>query len=312
MEFRPFVPEAYAGTRSLTGLRYRGATLSITLHGFGDGPREVRLDGRPVPKAEVPARLEGDHTLEVWLNGVMPGGGVRLVENVASPATPVAGVEGGEAASPAARADRELVWSPVPGAIHYEIHRNGRRIAETRKTRHPASETDGVAEYQVLAVEERSLRSFLSEPVRVGPAEAARTAEPADRALETVHAGHQGAGYARSTADEQAPIEIRIDVHRAGRYAVDARYANGAGPISYGHGAAARTLLVDGRPAGTLLMPQRGARRWDDWGYTNAVTVWLEPGPHTLAVAWRPPNRNLSGEVDEALVDHLRWTRLAE
>ena len=307
MELRPFVPRPYAGTRTLEGLRYRGAILNVTVHGFGDAPREVRLDGRVVPRAEIPAELTGEHTLEITLNGEMPAGGIELVGNVAAPATPEARLEG----------DR-LVWHPVPGAARYEVVRNGEPLLVTEATEARAVETAGVAEYQVRAVDGRGLASFLGEPIRVGPDAATRiveppvaTREPRAGRSDPEHADHPVAGYARLTLDRNTALELPISVESAGWYAIDARYANGSGPVSYGDRAATRALEVDGRPAGTLLMPQRGADRWDDWGYTNPVRVYLEPGPHTVTVAYRPANRNMSGETDEALLDHLRVTRLA-
>jgi len=307
MELRPFVPRPYAGTRTLEGLRYRAATLDVTVHGFGDAPREVRLDSRVVPRAEVPAALTGEHTLEITLNGEIPAGGIEQVENVAAPATPGAWLEGGR-----------LRWERVAGAARYEVVRNGEPLRVTEETAVPAAEPAGVAEYQVRAVDGRGLASFLSEPVRVGPDAATRIVEPPAAARQPragrsdpEHADPPVAGYARLTPDRNPALELPISVAAAGWYAIDARYANGSGPVSYGDQAAARSLQVDGRPAGTLLMPQRGMDRWDDWGYTNPVRVYLERGPHTVTVAYRPANRNMNGESDVALLDHLRITRLA-
>jgi hypothetical protein len=293
LELRPFVPRPYRGTRTLDGLRYRGATLSVTVHGFGDAPREVRLDGRPVPRAEVPAALTGAHVLEITLNGAIRAGGIELVDNVATPATP------------AARREGELLrWEPVEGAVRYQVVRNGEPLLVTAETAARAVETAGVAEYQVRAVDARGLASFLGEPVRVGPAAATWIAEPPPSALD-------GAGHAHLGAGLDSRLDVAISIESAGCHAVEARYANGSGPISYGDKAAARALEVDGRPAGTLLMPQRGIGRWDDWGTTNAVRVWLEAGRHTLTLADRPALRNMSGATGEALLDHLRITRLA-
>lgn len=307
LELRPFVPRPYAGTRTLEGLRYREATLTVTVHGWGAAPREVRLDGRELPRAEVPAELTGAHTLEIVLDGKLPAGEIAMVENVATPATPEARLDG----------DR-LRWEPVEGAARYEVLRNGELILATEELTAPAVEAFGVAEYQVRAVDGRRLASFLSEPVRVGPARAVQVVEPPPAALEPKPAGsevgtgrRQGASYARLTRDRNPKLEIPITIESAGRYAIDARYANGGGPVSYGHGAVARALWIDGRPAGTLLMPQRGADRWDDWGYTNPVVVHLDSGHHTLTVAYRPAHRNMAGNAGEALLGHIRVTRLA-
>ncbi|HEU0080231.1 MAG TPA: hypothetical protein VFQ76_21470, partial [Longimicrobiaceae bacterium] len=51
LAFAPMVPPAYAGERTLSGLRYRGAVLTVTVRGSGDGVASARLDGRPVERA---------------------------------------------------------------------------------------------------------------------------------------------------------------------------------------------------------------------------------------------------------------------
>jgi hypothetical protein len=296
LELRPFVPRAYAGTRTLTNLRYRDATLTLTVHGFGCAPREVRLDGRVIPHAEVPAGLAGAHTLEVTLDERMPEGAVNLVANVAAPATPGARLEGGE-----------LRWEPVAGAVRYAVHRNGRRVAVTAETRAPVVEEDGFAEYQVRAEDTRGLASFLGEPVRVGPAAASWPVE----AEGTGGTGGDDPGAVRLTTASPA-LHLAVEIPTAGWYAVDARYANGSGPVSYGDRAAVRTLSVDGRRAGKLLLPQRGMGRWDLFGYSNALPVRLDVGAHTVGVSLEPEDRNMNGAVNEALLDHVRLTRLAE
>ncbi|WP_427892154.1 MGH1-like glycoside hydrolase domain-containing protein [Kribbella sp. GL6] len=61
--FHPTVPTTYAGEWSLRSLRYRAATLDITLHGDGTEVRSVQLDGKDV--THVPATLTGHHHVVV-------------------------------------------------------------------------------------------------------------------------------------------------------------------------------------------------------------------------------------------------------
>ncbi|GAA3084587.1 glycogen debranching enzyme [Kribbella aluminosa] len=62
---RPTVPTAYAGEWSLRSLRYRAATLDLTVRGEGTEVRSVHLNGRPQDAPHVPATLTGHHHLEV-------------------------------------------------------------------------------------------------------------------------------------------------------------------------------------------------------------------------------------------------------
>ena len=300
LRFAPFVPRAYAGTRTLRNLRYRNMTLTVIVHGFGDAPRAVRLDGKTVERAAVPATLSGTHTIEITLDGELATSAIALVDNVTSPATPVTTLEA-----------NRLTWRTVAGADSYVITRGGERLGATRATEWRIAETGGVSEYQVQAVSASGLTSFFSEPVRVGPADAITVVEP-NAPLETSGSGYDGGGYVTLRATPGVSFALSFNAPTAGWYAVDARYANGNGPVSYGYRASARGLLVDGRRAGTLLLPQRGQERWDDWGYTNAVRVWLAAGPHTLSVEYTPADRNMDGIVDHSRLDHLRITRLAD
>jgi hypothetical protein len=296
--FRPMVPPGYSGTRTLSGFHYRRSTLTVTVHGSGNGVAHARLDGRPVARAEVPATLAGEHTLEITLNGRWPAARVNVVDNRFAPETPVAALSA-----------ETLAWAPVPGAVRYTVYRNGRVDRSTTQTRAAIARGAAVAEYQVAAVDAAGSESFPSEPVRVAPASAMTLARPRG-ALEREHEGFTGEGYVRLTREQNTAVEIPVHLSCAGTYEIDARYANGSGPINTDSKAALRSLSVDGRPAGVLAMPQRGAGRWSDWGYSTVVRADLAAGDHTLTLAYTPLDENMDRAVNTALLDHVRLTRL--
>ena len=157
-----------------------------------------------------------------------------------------------------------------------------------------------LGEHQVVAVDSGGLQSFLSEPLRMVPAGAEQVFRPAGAPV----------GPVRIERAAGRPVKFAVRVPHAGRYAIDVRYANGSGPINTEDKVAVRTLLVDGRAAGVLVMPQRGAGRWDDWGYTNPLVVSLAAGRHTLSLAWTPLDENMNRHVSTALLEHLRVTLL--
>lgn len=299
LAFRPMVPPAYGGDRTLSGLRYRDATLTVTMRGFGDGVAGASLDGRPVERAEIPATLAGDHTLEIRLNGRWPAGRVKVVENRFAPGTPVVALRGAT-----------LTWTPVPGAVRYAVYRDGRPGASTPATRFRIGREQLGAEYQVLAVDSAGLESFLSEPVRVVARGAEVVARPSGAPLERDHPGFTGGGYVRLTREQNTTMQVPVTLTCGGEYAVDVRYANGSGPINTDSKAAVRTLLVDGRPAGVLVMPQRGEDLWTDWGFSTLVRTSLSAGTHTLALAFTPLDENMDRRVNTALLDHVRLTRV--
>ena len=291
LAFRPFVPRAYDGERTLRKLRYRGAELTVTVRGFGAGVERAVLDGRPLERAEIPADLTGAHHVEITLDRVVPGGEIQLVENRFAPATPRVSLEG----------DR-LVWAAVPSAARYTVFRNGRPVGDTAELQARIERGTALSEYQVLATDSAGVDSFLSEPVRVVPAGAEWILEPAARVT--------GPGHVRLTTERNTDVRMTARVPATGVYAIDARYANGSGPINSDDKAAVRTVFIDGKRVGALVLPQRGTNLWDDWGYSNPLRVRLTAGVHTLAVRYTESDRNMNGAVNTALLDHVRITRL--
>ncbi len=71
LSFAPHLPAGW-GDVTLRHLRYRGANLTIALHGAGAAIRSFQLDGRTAP-ATVPDTLTGDHTIDITLTGAPAG-----------------------------------------------------------------------------------------------------------------------------------------------------------------------------------------------------------------------------------------------
>ncbi|MGH9457438.1 MAG: glycogen debranching protein, partial [Thermoanaerobaculia bacterium] len=279
LAFEPFVPEGYAGERRLEGFRWREATLDVVVRGFGDRVSEARLDGQPLPRAEVPATLNGRHEIEIVLDGSLEPSAIHLVDDLWSPPTPATNLDGAA-----------LSWEPVEKAVSYEVHRNGGIERATTGTSVAVTAGAELAEYQVLAIGERGLASFLSEPVRAGP----------ERIVEFQD------GPVRVTPSENTLVHVPIEVDRAGVWSIDVLYANGSGPVNSNDRAAVRSLLVDGERAGALVMPQRGMGAWDEFGYSSPVHVRLDAGAHRLTIAYREIEANMDVEVNDAVIRAVR------
>lgn len=299
LAFRPAVPPGFDGERTLSNLRYRDARLTVTVRGFGNGVARAHLDGEPLEGAEIPATLAGEHTLEIWMNGRWPAGKTNLVQNRWAPRTPAVSLH-----------DGVLTWPAVREANRYVVYRNAVPLRSTEQLRLTIEATEEYAEYQVSAVDSAGLESFLSEPVRWAPAGTEMVAPPAGATLEREYTGFTGGGYVALTRERNTTVAVPVAVACGGMYAVDARYANGSGPVNTEAKAAIRTLLVDGRAAGVLVMPQRGTNRWTEWGYSTSLPVLLSPGAHTLTLTYTPLDENMDRRVNTALLDHLRLTRL--
>ena len=299
MAFRPMVPRSYGGERTLRGLHYRGATLTVTVRGYGDSVASARLDGAPIARAEALASLTGAHTIEITMNGKWPAATTHVVENRFAPATPHASLTG-----------NTLAWDAVKGAGRYAVYRNGQLLGRTTRTTAVVRPRDGLDEYQVLAINAAGDQSFLSEPVRVVAEGGEQLVKPAGDSLEREHSGYSGSGYLRLTRERNVSVTIPVQVSSAGRYAIDFRYANGNGPVNTEDKVAVRTVIVDGDTAGVVVLPQRGVNRWTEWGWSNALRVTLGAGAHTVTVAYTRFDENMNRRENTALLDALRLTRL--
>ena len=312
--FRPVVPEVFGGERVLRGVRYRGATLTVTLRGTGTHVMRATLDGRVMSAAEVPATLMGAHDVLMELDGAAASG-AAVSSGAGAAAGAAAGASAGAArlrgrmvaaafapATPAvslriAGRDTSLTWAAVPTAVRYVMYRDGRAVDTVKTPSKAVRSASALSEYQVLALDARGLASFLSEPVRVVAAGAEIVSRPPGAPL-------------RLERTLNTSVMWDIAVPRDGRYALDARYANGNGPINTEDKAAVRTLLIDGREAGVLVMPQRGSGRWGEFGFSNAITLDLRAGRHAVEVRYAPLDRNMNGVESTAVLEGLRATRV--
>jgi hypothetical protein len=302
LHLRPFIPKNYTGTRTLTGVSYRDATLDITVRGHGTRVVQVTLDGESLDRPVIPADLKGPHKVRVVMSGGLPGGEIRLVENQYTPATPQVTRQGDA-----------LVWPGVDRAVAYRVVRNGEAVATQEYTRYelPSTRPAALHEYQVEAIGDDGLRSFRSEPVRVVADAAVQTiaADAFDADLAIEDPGYTGAGYLPLTQTQHTDVSTDVTIEEAGQFVVDVRYANGNGPVNTSNKAAIRTLTV-GAEEGVIVMPQRGDRVWNDWGYSNTLRVRLPKGTHTLRLHYDALDENMNRETNAAHLDHIRLVRV--
>lgn len=122
--------------------------------------------------------------------------------------------------------------------------------------------------------------------------------------------GFTGKGYAVLTRAENRTLKIRFQVKEAGRYVLDFRYANGSGPVNIDNKCAVRALAIDGKAVGPVVLPQRGANEWSDWGWSSANAVDLKAGEHVATLTFESWNENMNAQgTNTALIDYLRVWR---
>ena len=291
LQFKPFVPRSLAGERSLTNFKYRNSCLAIRIKGYGNQVKSVTLDGKAIVDGIVPADLSGTHTVNIILANNTIGGISNVQPNYTAPETPVVTDDNGQ-----------LSWSPIKSATGYQLLKNGRYVS-TVKTTHLPVTASAYAEYQVAAEDAKGISSFYSEPVAVVPSGAGQTVRAADFAS-------AAKGVVNISKATNTVLRLPVNITSDGVYAINFDYANGNGPVNTENKCAIRTLTVDDRFVGTIVLPQRGREAWSDWGYTNYVKVKLSRGKHILSLQLEAANENMNSLINQAMVDTMQIIKL--
>lgn len=313
LKFTPFVPKALDATRTLSNFSYRGATLNITVSGYGANVKSITLNGKTMtPGKTIPAKkLKGVCDIHIEMdNEPIPAMAVNHQPNAKTTITPITRLVNdpllnGEGVPFA----NKLQWQPIEYCQNYTVLRNGKPIATVSTTSYPATEP-GV--YQVIATGQSGVPSFASEPlsnretkVYQMPDEktSATSSEISYQPTQSI-SGFSGKGFAELDKTS-APLEVTVDIPETGVYTISFIYANGNGPVNTENKAGIRTLTLDGNKAATMVFPHRGVANWDDWGMSNYVTLPMEKGRHVFSLIYLPEDENMNINTNHVLVDAL-------
>lgn len=307
----PFVPEVLGGERTLSNFPYRGAKLNITVNGYGDKPSKITINGKPFDfqkNSVIPAKmLTGNVNIVVDMdNQPIPEMKVNMVPNLKAPLTPITWLSNDAAyEGEGVPVNNLLQWNPIEYIAEYIVLKNGQEVARTRQTSYPAM-VDGV--WQVIGVSSDGTQGFASEP------RSNRASDFSEMEGETVAMvspeisyptdkveGFRGKGFVET--DHKNPASTTIEVPNDGLYSISFRYSNGNGPVNTENKAAVRSLYIDGKDVGTIVMPHRGVANWNDWGFTNSIKVNLNQGPHKLLLKLNPEDENMNLSTNHALID---------
>lgn len=312
----PFVPGPLADERQLKGFPYRDATLDITVKGHGANVKSMTVNGVEQPDHKIAPDATGHLDVVIEMdNAPIPAIGVNHAPNAKAPLTPIARLShDSRLDGKDVPVDNLLSWNPIEYIGHYIVLRDGERIAQTRQTTFDAVIP---GEYQVIGVSGDGTEGFASEPVSNRQARIYEplkentklTSPEVSYAPEAPIGGYRGSGFVELD-HLTPPVTFKVKAPKAGRYAVNLRYANGNGPVNTENKCAVRTILVDGKVTGTVVMPQRGVANWDDWGLTNPVITELTAGNHEITVTYLPADENMNLGTNHAIVDHLILTEI--
>ena len=296
--FRPFVPFALRGNRSLTNFKYRDAVLDINMHGYGNQIKSFTLDGKSSEPA-IAANLQGHHTIKIILadNSFQPAS-INSAGQYVSLDAPVV-----------TYANNTLSWNAVKGTNQYIFLKNGKALVATEKTIFPITNYKH-AEYQVIAVDAKGIQSFASEPLMISDKTITYEIENNAEKSSLPYKGFSGNGFVETSKTKNTALTIPVTIAADGVYAIDFRYANGNGPTNTENKCAIRTLKEGDQILGTVVLPQRGKGEWSNWGWSNFVRVAFTKGKHILTISLEPFNENMNGEINQAMLDKMRIVKI--
>ena len=273
LAFHPFVPKALAGTRKLDGFKYRGADLNITVSGYGNKIKSFKVNGKEQKPFIAANKAKGKMNIEIVMaDNEIAGMKVNHQAQKNAPLTPIAWLE-----------EDVLIWNPIEYIGEYIVLRDGKEVARTHATAFDAS---APGEYQVIGVAGDGTEGFASEP---------RSTRK-----------HSYYSIDDKNNDKTSLLNIPVNVDEAGEYYVSVNYANGNGPVNTENKCAIRTLSVDKKPSGIIVMPQRGRNNWDEYGWSNSIKVNLTQGKHILTIDFRPENENMNIATNHAIISGIR------
>lgn len=290
LEFKPFVPKKFKGTKSLTNLKYRNSILNITIEGHGNQIASITLDGNNLEDAKIPSSLSGEHDIHITLaNNDAKIREINLVDNYYAPETPEIKMNGDK-----------IQWGPIENAREYLVFRNGKQHNKTIATKFLIQEQyDTYTKFQVASVDENGVESFLSEPVLTEPdATITVEAENAKTAKATTIKGEQ---CIHILPDSTTRHEYRINVPQKGRYLLSCHYIN-EGSYQSGISCAVRSVYINNVYQGALVLPIN-SNEGSNWEESPYLVLELSEGKQTLKVKYEDFNENMHEEKNEAYIN---------
>jgi hypothetical protein len=289
LTLQPVVPQAFAGRRILRNFHYRKAVLTIEVRGFGDNVRAITVDGKR-GSPFVSADLVGPHVIVIDLDDKpLRSSRLNLIKDTTAPDTPLPILE-----------KKVMSWKPTRGALCYQVYRDGVPLKTVNDTSFMIPDSNDFSSYQVAAVSSSSVSSFLSSPLLVE-----------DNVVVLPVSSQDGRVPYESLDESGSPVlNVLWNAPETGTYKMAFHYANGSGPINTDNKCAIRSLFVDGKEVGPIVLPQRGLNDWNNWGWSNDVTVHLGAGRHTVSLRFKPEDSNMNRVVNRARIDSVALRRM--
>ena len=305
LRFSPVIPKEMQGHRELNGFKYRDATLNIEVDGYGSSVVSFMIDGEQQTEPLIKTDVKGEHNVKIVLKSTKDEiSKINMVDNISTP----------RLISEISNDNGTISWQAIQPASEYVIYQNGierGRIDIKRNISTYSLNTDSLfsGELQICAYDKKYGMGFASEPIRLYDKELFYEVEDYSPRSEFAASGYNGNGFVKTDKDTNTKITMKVNIPDAGWYAMDLKYANGNGPVNTDNKCAIRSINLDGKYLGSIVMPHRGTGEWNNWGWTNSIKSYFAAGEHTIEIYYANYNINMNIKTNMALIDCLRLTK---
>lgn len=301
MYFSPFVPSSLTGPKTLTGLKYRDATLTVQVNGTGNQVKSFTINGKESSSFMLPADTKGNVEIVIEMAGnAVEGQSVNNQPQAWVPSTP------------------EINWTGLQGeitnyteGIEYEEYINSNMLQEISTSSISFVPQDSYTLMNIVPVSQEHYVGYTCKPYEYIP-DGALITVPADRigvTGTTLIADRKVASqFVETSKSRNRRMDFTVAVDEGGDYFVDFCYANGSGPVNTDNRCALRILYVNDAEAGAVVMPQRGKGEWMSTGLSNMLRVKLRKGINDMSL--RLDMDNMNGKINCALIRYARVIRV--
>lgn len=280
IRFRPTVPCMLTGTKTITGFHYRNSELTVRIHGTGVTVTKFAIDSLEVADRIFPADMHGEHTIDIYMAGDTPvSKPINMSGTVIMPTVP----------DVKWRDSRTATIANFSSAIAYNVYLNGILEEQIQTRTYSLYKAPEYTEVCIVPVS-GEITGYTMRPYGYVPDGSSFMIDASDIAkggTQLIKDRRLAKQFVALTIYRNRSLRFTFIAPEAGSYLISLRYANA------GERCALRTLRVNGRNAGTLVMPIYGIGGWMGTTASSMLSIHLEKGPNMIGIDYPPlPGNN--------------------
>lgn len=307
LKIAPCVPKGLKGPIAVTGIRHGKSSYNIIISGAGTEIASIDIDGRKLSSDTIPQTTDGHHLIKISMRQ-------EAGEDISALAAPVVTAPVWAPATPDVRVSdrtRRIRIINYSDSLSYAVFANGIRMDDITTGSYPLYRGKVYTELMLTPIASYRWTGYSPRPISYIPegdsvtVQAEREVAPVSF-VRSIRADHDS--LVELSPQINTRLRLSADVAEEGDYIIDVRYVDS--PL--GGPAALRTLLVNGRRCGVIVMPRLDSGSdGNGFGFSNPLKATLRQGSNIISLDYiKPYNDNPDDPKNTVLVDYLRLIKL--